>query len=620
MIGNISTKLRNETSYNNYDISVLKSAIQKYCRRNELKKGIWCLIELDLFSLVESSSDKNISMAAKRIRTNMINRMIVMMSEEISISTWWLPIKIYQLYENWTQNRNNDIGKSYLLKIYHYLCNSSKIRIISDYRSLYLLPTYYVDEKYLSILDKMKDDICMKYPNIYKKTNEMEIIKYLKEKYDIKNFVNNFDKNIITLLENCDERIFYIFNKIIYKNHKLIKKLWMILYNFYTDTMRKNVIECLNNFYNKMTHKEKPIYLYHAILLIIRRNDINWNTQPYDLLYYDKDKVSKLYDYNLKYNIIELEDYIYDVHTKYGGTDGLMKFVNEGSLVVNEDKGLYNEEYRNIYIELKNIINITNFSSKSEHILEIDVKKLDTNLKNKIINAPHGQKLTSKNKKIVYILDNIVVKGPYKIKDTKFNNSIKFTIAFQILENELGLEDKYKTCLPWLYILKDKDNYYLVSKNIGDMSKMSYEYVDSKIEKNVPVIKRGGFVHRISEIEENISNEIKIACLQHLYIRYLLGVGDSGTHNILLRKDESDNLVVGNDMEEIRMNKNPKNKLQCLFRIVYAKHKIIYSQYIEKIKVFDDDYDFSDEIQKRFEAIGIEISEIRDNITRWNKF
>ena len=52
-IGDLYLKYRLEKSFFGYDPSVLKSGIQKYARRNEMKKGLWCLIEMDLFRLLE---------------------------------------------------------------------------------------------------------------------------------------------------------------------------------------------------------------------------------------------------------------------------------------------------------------------------------------------------------------------------------------------------------------------------------------------------------------------------------------------------------------------------------------------------------------------------------------
>ena len=89
-------RLHKQTSYNGINPSVLKSAVQKYLRREEYDKGLWSLIELDLFELLENNDiiAKNqslqealsvdiIKMNAKKIRSNMINRLVVIMSEEI---------------------------------------------------------------------------------------------------------------------------------------------------------------------------------------------------------------------------------------------------------------------------------------------------------------------------------------------------------------------------------------------------------------------------------------------------------------------------------------------------------------------------------------------------------
>jgi hypothetical protein len=89
-------RMHKQLSYNGINPSVLKSAIQKYIRRDNFDKGLWSLIELDLFgefenddliaknqSLLENLSVDVIKMNAKKIRSNMINRLIVIMSEEI---------------------------------------------------------------------------------------------------------------------------------------------------------------------------------------------------------------------------------------------------------------------------------------------------------------------------------------------------------------------------------------------------------------------------------------------------------------------------------------------------------------------------------------------------------
>jgi hypothetical protein len=52
-IGDFNARFRVEKSFHGYPISVLKSGIQKYARRGETEKGLWCLVEMDIFSLLE---------------------------------------------------------------------------------------------------------------------------------------------------------------------------------------------------------------------------------------------------------------------------------------------------------------------------------------------------------------------------------------------------------------------------------------------------------------------------------------------------------------------------------------------------------------------------------------
>ncbi|CAF1621339.1 unnamed protein product, partial [Didymodactylos carnosus] len=94
--GQMSVRMYCEQSYHGISIRVLKSAIQKYARRAMYEKGIWCLIELDLFSLFETSEQACLDQKTNidtsltvvqilqncvKIRSNVINRLVAMMSE-----------------------------------------------------------------------------------------------------------------------------------------------------------------------------------------------------------------------------------------------------------------------------------------------------------------------------------------------------------------------------------------------------------------------------------------------------------------------------------------------------------------------------------------------------------
>jgi hypothetical protein len=181
VFGDLYAKYRFEKSFFGYDPSVLKSGIQKYARRAEVEKGLWCLVEMDMFSLLEwggaaldayllkypRETCKNTQAQAKRIRTNMVNRLVVMMSEEVNISTWWMPLKILELYQNWIKNRDNPLSQKYLVDVYLYLTSQKMIRLISDLKSVYLLPPDYVKPKQMNDLRQIHDNIKALYPAVY---------------------------------------------------------------------------------------------------------------------------------------------------------------------------------------------------------------------------------------------------------------------------------------------------------------------------------------------------------------------------------------------------------------------------------------------------------------------
>ncbi len=54
--GNLFAKYSSSKSFHGYDPKVLKNGIQKYGRWTEMEKSLWCLVEMDLFSLLEWDS------------------------------------------------------------------------------------------------------------------------------------------------------------------------------------------------------------------------------------------------------------------------------------------------------------------------------------------------------------------------------------------------------------------------------------------------------------------------------------------------------------------------------------------------------------------------------------
>ena len=160
-VGAMCITLHRERSFHDVDVRLLKSAFQKYARRGMFSpKGIWCLLELDLFSILETQPEfdlgkklttKQIQMNAVRLRSNMINRLVAMMSEDVGPCQSQLPSHIHQLYEQWIDHRRDESSRPILVQLYYCLAreNAKRIRILSDLRTVYNLPDYLVDNQHL---------------------------------------------------------------------------------------------------------------------------------------------------------------------------------------------------------------------------------------------------------------------------------------------------------------------------------------------------------------------------------------------------------------------------------------------------------------------------------------
>jgi len=140
--------------------------------------------------------------------------------------------------------------------------------------------------------------------------------------------------------------------------YKCLKIVWEILHRFIDQHSEYEFIRepicALQKFYRKMTHKEKPIYLHHAVLLLVRRKEIDWTSQSpsIDTPFAD---VEKLYRDHLSNGKMAMDDYVIDIHTKEvkRGDGCLERFAAEGAYVKNENDKFLHKDYRAIYVLLK---------------------------------------------------------------------------------------------------------------------------------------------------------------------------------------------------------------------------------------------------------------------------
>ena len=165
-LSRISTKYRSEKSISGYSLSEVKSAIQKYIRRNNVGMAIKMLMEFYSFDYVDGGS---------RILTNCLHRLQIIYLEDIGIGNyvaWYDLDKLFTIVyeERKKSDRNRNIEIRALKKIVIILCKSKKIRGCSFMNSVYQLNNQreeyskYIDDcEYLEEIGEVTFDLFEKF-------------------------------------------------------------------------------------------------------------------------------------------------------------------------------------------------------------------------------------------------------------------------------------------------------------------------------------------------------------------------------------------------------------------------------------------------------------------------
>ena len=273
-------------SYYGLPLDVLKSGIQKYIRRGNNEKALWCMAEYDLFRDFDTKS--------YGIRTNMVNRLVVICTEDVGIANINTildldnELKIFEKYKKTDKYKSREA----LINIINTMTNSKKIRLFSHIRSTYMNPEFY------KIVES-------RYPNLYKNIEFIDpniLNKYKlkndKEEVDLRNIIDK----IISSFKHNDDIIFRHIAKflsIVSKNKGYVSRyrkrsgeyiLWELIINYCNEGLgicgltkssefQKYLpyIEVLMDWYKNRNNSrnENIIYLINAVLILMKKIDID---------------------------------------------------------------------------------------------------------------------------------------------------------------------------------------------------------------------------------------------------------------------------------------------------------------------------------------------------------
>ena len=364
-------------SYYGHKLDILKSGLQKYLRRREEEKMLWCLGEIYLFKVYANSEQEK--RATRGIITNLINRIIVMLDEELLFIEWDKYLIIYNLIEKFEKEERNDFVS--LIKICKILCNSRLLRRNSDINAYFNFEMRKADSK---------------KPEILEEREEGEDV----DNWHFRNFKAYFEKGD----RNCFYWMYKIYiarregDKRRFKRKENIYMVWEFLLKigFGNPLLTKCLNYRLKEFFNK-SKKERGIFLTSAIDLCLEKNNITWSA---DALKNEPDvnveDVENLFRNREK---LVFDSYVIDMHTSLGRKMGknAINFMEEGSYVKDEDQEFLEKEWRETY-------NNGKLESYAKKLAEKKAKAMKKAEKEKMKEEKKAEKAKKAKKKTVKIV------------------------------------------------------------------------------------------------------------------------------------------------------------------------------------------------------------------------
>ena len=551
----IVTTYRNE-SVDGVPKGVLISALQKEVRRCRADEVLKILVALDHFP--------EDSQAGKRVRTNMVNRLLVMLPEDVGPSATNVITEVVGLWQQWLEVRADPIRSRPLLgKMGWLVATAPKTRMISDLKAIHQLPPRSNKEE-KSATSSVLDYVGWRQPSF--------------DEWSPEPFEQAIGRPVLTMSIFLSLRSYLV--------HWTIASGWELL------LARSGVPAAalaLRQVWKKMIHKERPIYFYAALLVIIHGDHVV-AAPPFD-----EQKYLDMYSTKQPY---VPPDYVYDVHTKRRGASTL-DFAITGAKVCNEATKFLNKSARVVYVLSKAansgyplVANVAPPVWPKDFVAAAKmagVPELKDNIPNptELDKLPRGQVRCGASKPSVLIGSQFIYKGPYPMGSSKLIAAVVRSKWISIIESDLGVEPTIEPWVGWFRL--GSNGIILVQKNVGDMSQAATEQRTTKLETNVTVLKRNSYVLQGSRIDDKLSSAAKGRILQHHYVRALLGAGDSGPHNTLVVKGS--HRVVGIDYEETvakREHGSAANWREFLFRRVSkAQYDIYGTKELRRITVFD---------------------------------
>jgi hypothetical protein len=583
-------------SYSGYEIGIVKSAMQKFLRRRMSSEMKWCVEEIYRFrSLARDEKEMKVS---KALISNLVNRIIVMMDEELLFNEWAVYLKCRLLIDNFWQEDNVE----YLYEICDLLCGAKLIRYASD------VSCYHTKMAIIAIEDD--EDVYQKFVQFKIEMEKGHVVNAFRIAFHL--FLNKKEEKLKKRVLRRDHPIYLI---------------WEYLLNLEKVNLNENLKKSLVYRFNEFPKKrgEQKLFLTSAISLCVYSERIDWSGNWMEISRVASEKIE---------GYLEIPSYAIDMHTKKGREMGKNRidFANEGSMVVGEDKEYYNEEYRSFYNQCKYE---ESGIKRIRPPRKVKVPKVPKEKKDKVVKEPKVPKVPKEKKDKVVKEPKYVAKMPeigeleyIPMEDMKFvklclkNPCGKKVMCF-VVEYQ-GIE----------YVLKEgkksmnyNEDYEVVDsmKEIFGLNKIGMKRIfsnkamvkvdDSKMEwcDNWKFVERENIVYSMMSYipgvrfnhSKNITPELELEYMKIGLFRGIFMVSDFNVTNVfelegkLYSIDEHDilgkrvHMIAQKNMRYYKKNAVAlegifedlfQDKDEKLVRIVEKMHEFKYDRFVDRIK------------------------------------
>ena len=324
---------------------VVKSALQKYLRRRETDKMLWCAAELYSFHpLAETDAEKQ---AAKGLVTNLVNRLTIMMDEELVFADWANYLACSRWLEEFEAKGRDDFEP--IVKVCTALCGARLLRLNSDIRA------YWKRGPGREMTGPQAE------PGLWKGGDDARDADWLAD--GGREAMDGF----VACLEAGDPAAYkwaYVMMEMggkgapRYRRKEPVYALWQVLMAraeaMGDEAARKRLLECLERKlkqFHVKTRDERHIWLMAATSLVLNRALIDWD--PAQEEWASSADGGELVDHLLKERgFMEIDEYAIDQHCSAGRSKrrGREFFLAEGSKVVDEDTEFLVPDWRAAYM------------------------------------------------------------------------------------------------------------------------------------------------------------------------------------------------------------------------------------------------------------------------------